>query len=130
MLQRGRGYGFFKISPQNSRIECRGKNLRALSRELFWTICGPKQKNIISRSRPILRRTIIARLGGMIGNNSCGVHSVMAGKTVENIEELEVLTYDGLRMRVGKTSDEELEEIIRGRRPARRNLSRPEKFAR
>ena len=25
-------------------------------------------------------------LGGMIGNNSCGPHSVMAGKTVENIE--------------------------------------------
>jgi FAD/FMN-containing dehydrogenase/Fe-S oxidoreductase len=51
-------------------------------------------------------------LGGMIGNNSCGVHSVMAGKTVENIEELEVLTYDGLRLRVGKTSDVELEKII------------------
>jgi FAD/FMN-containing dehydrogenase len=31
----------------------------------------------------------------MIGNNSCGAHSVMAGKTVENIEALEVLTYDG-----------------------------------
>ena len=25
-------------------------------------------------------------LGGMIGNNSCGPHSLMAGKTVENIE--------------------------------------------
>ncbi|MGH7952677.1 MAG: FAD-linked oxidase C-terminal domain-containing protein, partial [Limisphaerales bacterium] len=51
-------------------------------------------------------------LGGMIGNNSCGVHSVMAGKTVENIEELEILTYDGLRMRVGKTRDDELSRII------------------
>ena len=29
-------------------------------------------------------------LGGMIGNNSCGVHSVMAGKTDDNVEELEV----------------------------------------
>ena len=28
-------------------------------------------------------------LGGMIGNNSCGVHSVMAGKTDDNIEELD-----------------------------------------
>jgi hypothetical protein len=36
----------------------------------------------------------------------------MAGRTAENIEELEILTYDGLRMRVGKTSDEELERII------------------
>jgi FAD/FMN-containing dehydrogenase len=41
-------------------------------------------------------------LGGMIGNNSCGVHSVMAGETVANVIELEVLTYDGLRMRLGE----------------------------
>jgi FAD/FMN-containing dehydrogenase/Fe-S oxidoreductase len=57
-------------------------------------------------------------LGGMIGNNSCGVHSVMAGKTDDNIEALDILTYDGLRMSVGKTSDGELEQVIRegGRR--------------
>jgi FAD/FMN-containing dehydrogenase len=52
-------------------------------------------------------------LGGMIGNNSCGVHSVMAGKTDDNIEALDVLTYDGLRMNVGATSPEELEQIVR-----------------
>src|SRR5216684_4837866 len=51
-------------------------------------------------------------LGGMIGNNSCGVHSVMAGKTDDNIESLDILTYDGLRMKVGKTSSAELETII------------------
>ncbi len=51
-------------------------------------------------------------LGGMIGNNSCGAHSVMGGKTSENIEELEILTYDGLRMTVGATSEEELQQII------------------
>lgn len=51
-------------------------------------------------------------LGGMIGNNSCGVHSVMAGKTDDNIEELEILTYDGLRMRVGPVNDAEREKII------------------
>jgi FAD/FMN-containing dehydrogenase/Fe-S oxidoreductase len=50
--------------------------------------------------------------GGMIGNNSCGMHAQMAGKTEENVEELEIVTYDGLRMRVGPTSDEELERII------------------
>jgi FAD/FMN-containing dehydrogenase/Fe-S oxidoreductase len=57
-------------------------------------------------------------LGGMIGNNSCGAHSVMGGKTVENTEELDILTYDGLRMTVGRTSETELEAIIRkgGRR--------------
>jgi FAD/FMN-containing dehydrogenase/Fe-S oxidoreductase len=53
-------------------------------------------------------------LGGMIGNNSCGVHSVMAGRTADNVESLEVLTYDGLRMTVGATSEEELASIIAG----------------
>ncbi|HEY9137268.1 MAG TPA: FAD-binding and (Fe-S)-binding domain-containing protein [Terriglobus sp.] len=51
-------------------------------------------------------------LGGMIGNNSCGVHALMGGKTVDNIEELDVLLYDGTRMTVGRTSEEELEQII------------------
>lgn len=51
-------------------------------------------------------------LGGMIGNNSCGVHALMGGKTVDNIEALEILLYDGTRMRVGATSEEELAGII------------------
>ena len=51
-------------------------------------------------------------LGGMIGNNSCGAHSVMAGKTVENVEALEVLTYDGARFWCGPTSEAELAAII------------------
>ena len=56
-------------------------------------------------------------LGGMMGNNSCGVHSVMSGKTDDNVEELDILTYRGLRMKVGKTSDEELQAIISGGGP-------------
>jgi FAD/FMN-containing dehydrogenase/Fe-S oxidoreductase len=57
-------------------------------------------------------------LGGMIGNNSCGVHGLMAGKVVDNVESLDVALYDGTRMTVGKTSDAELERIFRegGRR--------------
>ena len=47
-------------------------------------------------------------LGGMLGNNSCGVHSVMAGKTVDNVLELEVLCADGTRLRVGPTADDDL----------------------
>ncbi len=50
-------------------------------------------------------------LGGMIGNNSCGVHSVMAGETVHNVIELDVLTYDGTRMVVGVTDDARFERI-------------------
>src|ERR1051325_5231208 len=50
-------------------------------------------------------------LGGMIGNNSCGMHAQMAGKVEENTIALEILTYDGSRMWVGATSDDELETI-------------------
>jgi Fe-S oxidoreductase/FAD/FMN-containing dehydrogenase len=48
----------------------------------------------------------------MIGNNSCGVHALMGGKTVDNIRSLDLLLYDGTRMTVGKTSEAELEQII------------------
>src|SRR5258708_5738222 len=51
-------------------------------------------------------------LGGMIGNNSCGVHALMGGKTVDNIESLDILLYDGTRMTVGPTAESELEAII------------------
>ena len=43
-------------------------------------------------------------LGGMIGNNSCGTHSVLGGKTVDNVVSLDVLTYDGVRMTAGAGS--------------------------
>jgi len=57
-------------------------------------------------------------LGGMIGNNSCGVHSIMAGKTDDNIEALEILTYGGHRLHVGATSPDDFERFVRegGRR--------------
>ncbi|HJT70044.1 MAG TPA: FAD-binding and (Fe-S)-binding domain-containing protein, partial [Terriglobales bacterium] len=48
--------------------------------------------------------------GGMIGNNSCGAHAQMSGKVDNNIEELDVLLYDGTRMTVGWMNDEELQQ--------------------
>jgi FAD/FMN-containing dehydrogenase/Fe-S oxidoreductase len=53
-------------------------------------------------------------LGGMIGNNSCGTHSLLAGKTVDNVEELRVLLYDGTQLTVGAASEDELDSIIAG----------------
>ena len=53
-----------------------------------------------------------ATFGGMIGNNSCGIHSVMAGRTSDNVYELDVVLHDGTRMTVGQTSDEEFERVI------------------
>ncbi len=57
-------------------------------------------------------------VGGMLGNNSCGVHSLTTGRTSDNVEELEILTYDGLRLRVGATPEGEIDRIVRagGRR--------------
>ncbi|WP_234401751.1 FAD-binding and (Fe-S)-binding domain-containing protein, partial [Thermobifida halotolerans] len=51
-------------------------------------------------------------IGGMIGNNSCGSTAQRYGKTADHVARLEVLTYDGCRMWVGPTSDEEYERIV------------------
>jgi len=51
-------------------------------------------------------------LGGMIGNNSCGTHSLLAGKTVDNVEELHILLYDGTELTVGATSDADFAQIV------------------
>ena len=52
-------------------------------------------------------------LGGMIGNNSCGVHGLLGGKVVDNVHSLDIVLYDGTRMTVGPTSPAELEALIR-----------------
>ena len=49
----------------------------------------------------------------MIGNNSCGTHSIMAGVTAEKIEALELLLYDGTRFVAPEhVTEAELEEAI------------------
>jgi FAD/FMN-containing dehydrogenase/Fe-S oxidoreductase len=40
-------------------------------------------------------------IGGMIGNNACGAHSLAWGTTADNVEDLDVLLYDGRRISVG-----------------------------
>jgi len=56
-------------------------------------------------------------LGGMIGNDSCGVRSIMAAhwgrgaRTSDNVHQLDVLLYDGTRMTVGPTTEDELEHL-------------------
>jgi FAD/FMN-containing dehydrogenase/Fe-S oxidoreductase len=51
-------------------------------------------------------------IGGMIGNNSCGTHSLLGGKTVDNVEELKILLYDGSQITVEATSATELDRIV------------------
>ena len=57
-------------------------------------------------------------IGGNIGNNSCGIHSVQARhygpgpRTSDNTEALEVVTYDGERFWVGVDEEKHLDQII------------------
>ncbi|BCK66178.1 hypothetical protein Srufu_001310 [Streptomyces libani subsp. rufus] len=51
-------------------------------------------------------------LGGMIGNNACGSHSLAWGRTADNIVELEVITYRGTVVRLGEMTAEEIDEAI------------------
>ncbi|MFF2301846.1 FAD-binding and (Fe-S)-binding domain-containing protein [Streptomyces sp. NPDC058128] len=41
-------------------------------------------------------------LGGMIGNNACGAHSVAWGTTADNVRSLDVMTYGGARLTLGR----------------------------
>ncbi|MDQ2883129.1 MAG: FAD-binding protein [Actinomycetota bacterium] len=57
-------------------------------------------------------------IGGNVGNNSCGIHSIQAHfygpgpRTSDNTEALEVLTYDGARFWVGVHEEDQLDEIL------------------
>ncbi|MEV7009208.1 FAD-binding and (Fe-S)-binding domain-containing protein [Streptosporangium sp. NPDC051022] len=53
-------------------------------------------------------------LGGMIGNNSCGSTAQAYGKTSDNVSRLEILTYDGTRMWVGATDEQEYDRVLAG----------------
>jgi len=64
-----------------------------------WMV-GPKPSTHVS-----------CTIGGMIGNNSCGSTAQAYGKMVDSVRRLEVLTYDGLAMWVGKTGNDEFARI-------------------
>src|SRR5438270_4451502 len=57
-------------------------------------------------------------IGGNVGNNSCGIHSVQSQlygpgpRTSDNVEAREVVTHDGEQFWVGVGEEEQLDEII------------------
>ena len=53
-------------------------------------------------------------VGGAIGNNSCGSHSVMWGKTIDHVRELSVVLSNGETARFGPLSGDQLESKLRG----------------
>ncbi len=69
-------------------------------RESGWMV-GPKPSTHVS-----------CTIGGMVGNNSCGSTAQAYGKMVDSVRRLEVLTYDGLRMWVGRTGEDEIERLV------------------
>ena len=52
-------------------------------------------------------------VGGAVGNNSCGAHSIIWGKTVDNVHELDVVLANGTTAHFGALNGEQLEAKIR-----------------
>ena len=53
-------------------------------------------------------------VGGALGNNSCGAHSIIWGKTVDNVESLDVVLSNGDRAHFGALDGAQLESRMRG----------------
>src|SRR5690242_21490573 len=58
-------------------------------------------------------------IGGNVGNNSCGIHSVQSQiygpgpRTSDNVHSMEIVTYRGHRFRVGVGEEADLDRIIK-----------------
>jgi len=99
--------------PQTGTVTCQtgviNEQLNQTTGEQIGMIFGPDPS---SHSR--------CTIGGNIGNNSCGIHSVQSQlygpgpRTSDNVEALEVVTYDGERFWVGVGEEDQLDEIIAG----------------
>jgi FAD/FMN-containing dehydrogenase/Fe-S oxidoreductase len=54
-----------------------------------------------------------SNVGGAIGNNSCGSHSILYGKTIDHIKELETVLSDGHEAHLGPLTPAQLEAKLR-----------------
>ena len=52
-------------------------------------------------------------VGGALGNNSCGAHSIMWGKTVDNVVDLDIILSNGDTANFGQVSGDQLETKMR-----------------
>ena len=53
-------------------------------------------------------------VGGALGNNSCGAHSILWGKTIDHVRGLDVVLSDGGTAHFGPLNGEQLEAKMRG----------------
>jgi FAD/FMN-containing dehydrogenase len=115
---------FSKYMHQILEIDARNKLARVQPGVVLDDLRGLATRNHGLNFAPDPETHSHCCLGGMLGNNSCGVHSLMAKnngmglRCSDNTHSMEVITYDGLRLHVGPTSPDELDSIIRvgGRR--------------
>ena len=54
-----------------------------------------------------------ATIGGMVGNNSCGMYSLIYGKTIDHVERLKVVLSDGTLIDARPLSEAEYEHKLR-----------------
>lgn len=50
-----------------------------------------------------------SNVGGALGNNSCGAHSVVWGKTIDNVRQLQVILSDGSKSNFGSLTKSQFE---------------------
>ena len=77
--------------------------IAVVSQGLCWTGCAMPLSCHHLTFAPDPATHSRCTLGGMIGNNSCGVHGLLGGKAVDNVESLDIVLYDGTRLTVGAT---------------------------
>jgi FAD/FMN-containing dehydrogenase/Fe-S oxidoreductase len=66
------------------------------------------------RFAPDISTASRATVGGMISNNSCGARSVMYGKTIDHVLELDVILSDGSQVHMRPLNRAELEAACEG----------------
>ena len=66
------------------------------------------------RFAPDISTASRATIGGMISNNSCGARSVMYGKTIDHVLELDVILSDGSRAHFHPLNRTELDAACQG----------------
>ena len=66
------------------------------------------------RFAPDISTASRATIGGMISNNSCGARSVMYGKTIDHVLELDVILSDGSQVHLRPLNQAELDAACQG----------------
>ena len=99
VLEINTGERWARVLPGTVCDDLRNAAMRISEKQLIW---GPDPAT-----------HAYCTFGGMIGNNACGAHAQMSGKTDNNVEEMDVLLYDGTRMTVGWMTEADWKSKIR-----------------